>query len=760
MTPPPPASRRPPGPKGIRLAAAAVATTLAIVGIYAFGLYARQVRYEIAGGDGLVGSFWMESAQRFRYVRILAEGGSLPIPDRRMEAPDGYDPRADTVLQERLYGWSYRALGIDPADVPVEKYVRRLTPAVCLMAIFPLLGVIGVLCDRRGAALFGCLAYAASLPATERAVGQVIYREHVAIPLLGFHLFFLFSALRWGRRRDAALAGGFLLLALLSWKVISFYFLILLGFFALALVRGGGTAARPGLLAALWIPPLVASFAWTSPLSVDLFPTSAPSVLAAALLAVSLADRRAGLPRWGRLVAVVALSAALHAILPQARSYDHAWATLLAKARFLGVKPGDPALLDFHSRHFWSGNYESPSLWLFVRDFALPLLLALPGIVWLARRVRGDGMASPAALALWLLSAFSAAWLAAYKLQALPALMLAVFAGLSWAAPRGRAGAWGQWARRGLLGALVGVMAAGTVAELPEPDAILGRRPRPPETRVPLTQVHTGDALGELAAWLRARTAPDDVVLADFVLSPWLLAYVDRPTVMHCFFESPMVERHREYTLALFDSEERFAAFARSHRARWVVQQAHQALRVDPEMSYRYVADAVRWDPSTAAARLHFDPEGARWFRLAWQNDFFRIYEVLDEARPAPEPAPSPDPLHVLWSRDWMSRRCGGLDPLAAGGRCPDLAGALYDVVWARGQVTVARALLSDGRPEALRLSGARLGEAARAVPDDPGIAIATADWLERMGSHPEAERHRERARVLMGARVPEGAIP
>lgn len=759
MTPPPP--RAPPhgGPAGIRLAAAAVATTLAIVGIYAFGLYARQVRYEIAGGDGLVGSFWMESAQRFRYVRILAAGESLPIPDRRMEAPEGYDPRADTVLQERLYAWSFRALGIDPEDVPVEKFVRRLTPAVCLMAIFPLLGVIGVLCDRRGAALFGCLAYAASLPATERAVGQVIYREHVAVPLLGFHLFFLFSALRWRRKRDAALAGGFLLLALLSWKVVSFYFLILLGFFVLALVRGGGPAARPGLLLALWLPPVVASFAWTSPLSIDLFSTSAPSVLAAAVVATSLLDRRVGLPGWGRLVAVAGLSAALLALLPQGPSYDHAWATLLAKARFLGVKPEDPGLLDFHSRHFWSGNYASPSFWLFVRDFALPLLLALPGIAWLARRAREEGPASPVALALWLLAAFSAAWMAAYKLQALPALMLAVFAGLSWAA-RGRGGAVGLWVRRGLLGALAGVMAAGTVAEMPEPDALLGHRPQPPTTRVPLAQVHTGDALGELAQWLRARTGPDDVVLADFVLSPWLLAYVDRPTVMHCFFESPMVERHREYTLALFGPEDRFAAFARSHRARWVVQQAHQALRVDPEMSYRYVADAVRWDPSTAAARLHFDPAGARWFRLAWQNDFFRIYEVLGEPRAVPTPAPTPDPSHVLWSREWMSRRCGGLDPLADGGRCPDMPGALYDVVWARGQVTVARALLADGRPEALRLSGARLQEAAREVPDDPGIASAAADWLERMGSHPEAERHRERARRLVGAPVPEGAVP
>ncbi|HCP46490.1 MAG TPA: hypothetical protein DIU15_10625, partial [Deltaproteobacteria bacterium] len=72
-------------------------------------------------------------------------------------------------------------------------------------------------------------------------------------------------------------------------------------------------------------------------------------------------------------------------LLPREVGYDHAWETILARLRFALEKPADPSLLSFHARHYWTGNYESPTVSLLLRCWPALGLAAAPGL-WVAVR--------------------------------------------------------------------------------------------------------------------------------------------------------------------------------------------------------------------------------------------------------------------------------------------------------------------------------------------------------------------------------------
>jgi len=644
---------------------AAVLTVVGMLAIYAAGVQVRTARFGDFWMD-LSQPFWMESAQRFRYVELVAHGEAIPNPDTRMWAPEGYDPRSDTILQEQLYGSVYRALRFE-RDVPVEAFVRLFTRIVYCTGIFALVALCGVLTASRPAALLACLAYALILPAVERSTGQVLYREHLAIPILVFHLYFLVATLHRRPWWNAIAAGLILLLVMLTWKVMTFYFLFLVGFFALWYLVEGSSRTLVRSLAACAIPTIGASWLLPVHLHFDRFHFSFAAVLALALLVMSGVELRRPFPKPVRIAGVGLLAAGFTLLFPEARSYDHAWETIRARVSHLGSKPANPAELSFHARHFWSGNYCSPSFSRLLRDFSIPALVAVPGLVATLRHVwrhrRWDGHA----VMLFLTVVLGSAYLVFRKLQAFPAMFLSVEIGVGWTLLTGR------WRHALRIGLVLGVawMGLQTLNRAPGPHQLLPREP----AGTSMSVVHTGNDLFALTSWIRSNTGPDDILVADFALSPYLLTETDRPIALNCFFESPMVERYKEYTEALFADETTFNEFCRGVQGAWVIHGAHQALRTDSEMSYRYTAAAMDWDARWPAALMQYNPAGLRHFELAWQSPFFRVYRVLG---PGEEPTAPPPDREVLFSRALAAELHGDpmSNPWPRQGEPADLLGA------------------------------------------------------------------------------------
>jgi hypothetical protein len=721
---------------------AAVLTVMGMLAIYALGFHARTNVFATMSLD-LNQPFWMESAQRFRYVEMVAGGEEIPNPDTRMWAPDGYDPRTDTILQEQLYGSVYRVLPM--GDQSVDGFVRVFTRVLYCFGIFALVALSGVLTRNRAAALLACLAYAVILPAVERSTGQVLYREHLAIPVVVFHLYFLAASLQQKGWHNPLLAGLFLLVAMLAWKVMTFYLLFLVGFFAIGLVidrRGPVLAAAAACIVPVWL----VSVLFPVHLHFDRFHFGTAGVASMALVAVGVLDRRWPLPVWGRAAAWIGLTGVACMLLPEARSYDHAWETILARVSHLGHKPADPTELTFHARHFWSGNYRSPTLHRMLRDFGIPALAALPGVLGSAVRVwrtrRWDGHA----LLLFLTVAMGASYLVFRKLQAFPAMLLAVQIGVGWTL----LARWRQGVLRVGLVALAGLMALQTYGVIPGPHKLL-----PPRTAGPnVSIVHTGGDLAALDGWISEHTAHDDVLLADFALSPYLLTECARPVALNCFFESAMVERYREYTESLFEDEATFVAFCRELDVRYVIHTAHQALRVDDEMSYRYTAAALRWDPTWAIAAMQYDPQRLQDLHLVWESAFFRVFRV---ARPGEARPHLPTGRELLFSRALAVQLFG--DPSRPGwperGRPEEL---MTSQVATLTDLALARTALTAGNVEtAERL----LGRAVASSPYEPRCYEAKARVVEEQGVDPAfALEMTRRGQSLRHALAGEGPMP
>ena len=746
-----------------------------LTALFVLSAAARQAWFD-RSGQNPAGTFWMESAQRFRYVRMVADGEAIPALDTRMQAPDGYPPRSDTILQEEFYGRI--AARWCPPDMSLAAFVRLISRLVSASSVLGLALLAYALTRRRDAALVAALAFGLALPVAERGTGLTLFREDLAFPVLCLHLA---SLAMWARRPrwfHALLAGLFLAASLLLWKVTGFYALLLVGFLGTA--HWAGRAEPRGLLlgTVLIFAPGVAAAWLPFSLHYDGWATSS-AVLAAGAVAIGMLGGalRPTAPAWSWALVSAGAFVGLRFVLPPESGYDHAWETIFARLQHFGEKPADPTLLSFHARHYWTGNYESPTVARLLRDWPLLGLAALPGLLRVARWWRpgfwrawtpstllgplpsglleGWGPASPllglaSHFVLWMLGGFWLAYLLFRKLQLFAAVPLALLVAIGFATARGKT----RSVQRVGLVVLVLVAALQGWGVLPTFERWLPSTQDDALAWSPVS-VFSDRSFNGLAESLPKHIGVDEPVLASFIVSPFLLAYLDLPTVLHCFFEGDVLERYEAVTRARFGDEEGLWTAAKAYGARWYLHEAHHVLRTDGRMSQRYVAGAMDWPADSVLVRMSWAPEKLERFELVWENDWFRLFRVLDEGKRPRRPKTS---ARAAWSRPLFKHLFG--DPL----------GPIEPT-----RYTPADMLYGTLRAEQLLLGG------IRAVEREDGLtpwnerelqeAVLHAPWLWKADQileryyvqdrQPErARRHGQRARSIQAAMAGRGRFP
>jgi len=755
--------RRDPAREIALLAVFVVVITTLFVG--SVGL--KQFRFlETVGNE--TATYWMESAQRFRYVRDVAEGAAIPHLDTRMQAPDGYPPWSDTVFQELLYGNLY--LNYAEPGTDIAAFSRLLTRIISASAIVPMALLCFAVTRRRDASLLGAFAYASALVVVERGTGQTLLREDLAVPLLLWHLGFLALWALRPRFLTALLSGVLLAAALLCWKVITFYILLLVAFLASAhwLRRARAGVLAIGLLALLGPGALAALLPFS--LQFDRFLSSSALLAGLAVFVTMLLARLR--PSMNPLMwapAAVLLFAGLRWVLPIEFGYDHAWETIYARLRFLGSKPLDPELLSFHARHYWTGNYQSPSVARLLRDWPPLLLAALPGMYVVSRWWKLDSWSRfsssdrvpvplPTTLiqglgplehlpplashfVLWLSLCFVGVYLLFRKLQLFAAIALVLLASLGFAAVRRY-----RTPARVLIALLLVVGLLQSAAVVPSLESLTPSASAGQTDRV---VVFSTEAFNELAGFLSNETKEEDPILASFVISPFLLTYVDRPTALHCFFEGALPERFRRVTEARFGDEQGLWDLARQLGAKWYIHEAHHLLRTDPQMSQRYVAGVMDWPQDSVLTRMHFAPEELEHFELRYENNWFRVFKVLDEnVKPKHRRAKE---ILPLWSRSLFASLFG--DPLSAEGGATDVSGPIpADLLYATLEAgRYFRAGLASRRNESASApwSERHFQEALRVAPYYYPAAEALTALYSDVGRADKAATYRSMAQML-----------
>lgn len=254
------------------------------------------------------------------------------------------------------------------------------------------------------------------------------------------------------------------------------------------------------------------------------------------------------------------------------------------------------------------------------------------------------------------------------------------------------------------------------------------------------TRVASARSVGELLAWIPENTQPEEAFLCEFVLSPSIIQYAKRPVNQHCFFESDMRDKFRLFVENLYEPEQVMYEFCRKYQTTYLVYNAHMLLRNDPEMSFRYIANRMQWDEEWVAYQMHFRPERLRHFQLVYQNDFTRVFRVLE---PDEQPTQMPrSRFSPLFSETLFTKYCPRLD---SGQR--DTGAYLYTLVDAFDlyDQTLAAIRIPGGENQAMNLLQQSLAS-SELIPDAHSLL---AQMLIRSGQFQWAKASAEKALAI-----------
>lgn len=599
-----------------------------------FRLSAHGPNYDIAAESGY---FREESALQFRYARMVARGEAIPEIDRDAQHPEGIRTgRELTLWMERAAGWSYRLIPepLRPADffrfaLLWAAFVSSLTiPALYLLALR--------ISRSHGAAFAAAAVYGVSWVSACNGIRSFVH-ESFAFPLIAASFACLAAALDKEERRGAFYAAGSALAlaaALASWHFTRFY----LGGLVLACLWTYRSRLREAKTAAL--------------------------VAAAGIAAAWLFDP------------VMRASTGTGA-------YGHVWALLFAKLRHgLVFKPADPGALSQEARLLWLGAFNSPKP-PFAFYALFPMILFAAPRAWALRKKEKlpDSAAAELTDAMLVVFAFGALMVS----RLLP--MLAFF--FCAAASRLPERLLKRKAVVVALALLIGAEAFKSLAPMSPFNpfmALSGVFARQDDEL--MTSVRSER---EAVDWLRANGGRRPV-LANFGLSPTFLEYADSPVLLQSKFEAASTRaKTAEFLAALYSDEAAFHAFCAKNGAAWFVYTPDDVLDLSGD-GPRYIAGGPALSTGTAAFRFHFRPESLKLFRLAFENEGYRIFSVGE--KPAKRTGKVP-PVYDLsrYSTD--------------GGMTLDVAGALRKMRIRREKLRLARLLMRLGRADEARRAAA-----------------------------------------------------
>lgn len=574
--------------------------------------------------------FSKESASHYRYAKMIAEGKPVPSVDYQAQYPEGLKVTNDSILEEYIVGYLYRILPF--RDLPFHRFVSYFVILFSSLSILAVYCVSRTFTERRLTSLLATFIYAVSLPSILRNVGAEFAREHFSLPFIFFHVFFFLRSIDVRRglkfRLTAAVFSGLcIFVALASWKLCRFYLLIFAVFILLNLVlRRDVRSLRVGVL-------VIASFAFLAGLIVphlraDLFLTSLPMMLFYGMALLELIDRFVRpVRRWfPRAAILVGTFGVFYLFLPHTGRFGHVYYTTLYQILFLFRHPQDPSLLPLEARLYWVPGYTHPSLYNFLAYFSLPLLAGVYGVgrsVWDLLRRRGSAGEQ---LLLYLFFATLVSYLFFSRLHVFFIFFLAIFIGrtidLTLARFKTRAFVY-------VAVGLVGVHQVAQVVDNWDPLRVLTTlKIRPHQEELFLENVTN---MSDLIHWIRENTSPQSVLLSYWHISAELLPYADRTTVLHTFFEDArMRKKITEFASALYSDEEIFYNYCRQYDVDYFVYSARFFLDYSI-VGTRYLADRLAVNPESFVYDAHFYPERLSRFGLRYQNDCFRVYEVLEE---------------------------------------------------------------------------------------------------------------------------------
>ncbi len=609
---------------------------------------------------GHMGYFWSERAFHYRLALMYAvddyQDPEILSRDTWQQHPDGVNAwREYAVMMEPVYGFLYRLAG-DQAR-PLVEFLLRLIPLIHVLLFFPLYVLArGVGC-RRVLAVVAVVFYATCTLGFVRLTGSLLLKEDFALLLLTVFLALHFQAWRRQSVKLGVLAAVVLIPLLACWHLSQFLVLVTMLSVAVAV----SLSATSGKLVAARIPfpvfmPMVTTLAGlvaglTPSLWSRGFIFSLPmGVCYAWLLTAVVVWKKPPLGRttWARALMLVGLTLTAAALVFFNRvytgDYGHVFGLFVQKLAHGFQRPTDPGLLPFATRVFWASPFNTPTLgeiWSKLGFHAVVLVPVLAGgMIAIFQQRTG-----PLRRSFFLMVT---AFLAAYLMIERMGIVFLIFAAVAVAL----AGEWLVRRLSGRLGVKALLLVAGVLlispllnlkGNLGDMIRVTGRVRQGQEVRMKASDQNLWTSWAGMFSWVTVNTpgpgsrqsGPPAAFLGEIGVSPQLLLYTGRPIVLNSQFENTEIRvRYQQFLEALFATEEKkLWEFARKFGADYLFINRNFATVTGPGTTSWLAGTTGELALDMNVVRMHFRPQTLSRFQPVFDNEHYRVFRVLPEAR-------------------------------------------------------------------------------------------------------------------------------
>ncbi len=538
--------------------------------------------------------FLVESSIMYSYVLASAYEGGIPEYDPGLaEMQEVPLSQQMPIGLEPFLGWGLRvknALGLKTADADFVRLQARLW--VSLGGGFLLLWLLALRVPW-GWSLFGALIYALSPAAVARATGQDLLCEVMALP-------FLIAAFAFGAsylRRPGAIKAIVFMIAVFGavafWDISQFVFAV---WAVLEMIRSliDHKPRRKRLyftmffyvvlvMAAILVPYHRAHGLILSPMFLVIFPV---------IIIRHLQPRR--IPALVALILLALIWFGISRNSVFSSNYEHFRELIIAKIRYLNIKPEDPSKLSFAARCLWTPALHSADF-LQVR-YNFPAALWMTGILFAVglcfRNIRRRYRYPMYQLPMILTAVFFVIFIFLFRFHVLAVIFMSVSCAMLFS--------FININLNKLLRFILILFALGVLF-------IEGR------TLYRLQRSYSGFSLKEITGmlqYLKDSDVKDRVFLSTMEMSPLLKAYAQTAIVVQPKFEFPATrEIFRNYVDSLFSADPNdFVKFCNRYHVDFFVYFQNTALSPLHIYSYRYMAAKTRIPPTCTALQMDTNP--------------------------------------------------------------------------------------------------------------------------------------------------------
>ncbi len=585
--------------------------------------------------------YWTENALQYHYAELVGSGKSIPTFDPNLQAPEGVKIFENlTILMEYPCGWLYRLLKLKQRNILFHTWAIVFIAgcaSLSTFAIYLLSRAIGI---NHFYSIIAGLIFNFSLVAVGRSTFGFL-NEDFSLPFIICGIAGYFYALKKPEKKIffSILSGLLFLISLCSWHFSRFVFFafILISIFNLVIFEKGSMIKEKAIvLFYTLLVPFLGSF-FVPVLKSRLYFTSAPFALGFGLilgifLFAPKSDKSlaSSLPGWYSIIISLVffiVSIIISKSLNIEAEYVHVWSLIINKIKFFGIKPNTSELLDYPARSLWIEAFNSPHPVSLFKDLFPIIIPAVFGFIHLSKRRFSESIIR---IFIFLSILFFLSYILIQRLGIVNNYFISI------------------------LGVVIGTIKLNKNQKLYKyliPSIMVliflfnfyqGYNLHNPTRYIKLLNTIFGNETEneiynwrinnvELVRYVKYKTPEDAIFVSSFGAGPLIFTYAHRAIVLQPKFEvKNCQQRVREFFEAVYGTEDDFYYFCKKYKIDYFLYDI-KILLDNSRNGGRWIAGKSKVATNSVVFLMQFFPDDLKHFALVYQNNFYRLYRVVDE---------------------------------------------------------------------------------------------------------------------------------